>query len=59
LTGNSDLHFGNLGVIADTPEALARGQFTLAPIYDMLPMRFAPNAHDDFGYANFTPVLSV
>ncbi len=58
LIGNSDMHFGNLGVIAKTPELLARGQFELAPVYDMLPMRFAPNPYDDFGYTHFTPVLS-
>jgi HipA-like C-terminal domain len=59
LIGNPDMHFGNLGVIAETPEQLARGQFTLAPVYDMLPMRFAPNAHDDFGYTDFTPAVSA
>jgi HipA-like C-terminal domain len=59
LIGNTDMHFGNLGVIAKTPQQLARGQFDLAPVYDMLPMRFAPNAHDDFGYTDFTPTLSA
>lgn len=59
LIGNTDMHFGNLSVIADTPQQLARGQFTLAPVYDMLPMRFAPNAHDDFGYTDFTPTASA
>ncbi len=53
------MHFGNLGVIADSPRSLARGQFTLAPVYDMLPMRFAPGAHDEFGYTAFTPNLSA
>jgi hypothetical protein len=59
LIGNTDMHFGNLGVIAETPQQLARGQFTLAPIYDMLPMRFVPSAHDDFGYTDFTPTVSA
>lgn len=54
LIGNTDMHFGNLGVIAENPRALARGQFSLAPVYDMLPMRFAPGAHDDgLGYTGF------
>ena len=59
LIGNTDMHFGNLGVIADSPRSLARGQFTLAPVYDMLPMRFAPGAHDEFGYTAFVPNLSA
>jgi hypothetical protein len=60
LIGNSDMHFGNLGVIAETPLHLARGQFTLAPVYDMLPMRFAPGAHDgSFGYTPFAPQINA
>jgi hypothetical protein len=42
LIGNTDMHFGNLGLItqrADVP----RGRFTLAPVYDMLPMRWRPD----------------
>ncbi len=59
LIGNTDMHFGNLGVIAESPEALAKGRFTLAPCYDMLPMRFAPNAHSDLDYTPFATELSA
>jgi HipA-like C-terminal domain len=41
LIHNTDMHFGNLALLHDGP---ASKQFTLAPCYDMLPMRFAPNA---------------
>ena len=60
LIGNTDMHFGNLGVIAESPRALARGQFSLAPVYDMLPMRFAPGPHDDgLGYTGFAATLGA
>ncbi len=42
LIGNSDMHFGNLS-LAVQREDIARGRFTLAPLYDMLPMRWRPN----------------
>lgn len=42
LIGNSDMHFGNLGLWADDP---AGGRFALAPCYDMLPMAYKPDAH--------------
>jgi hypothetical protein len=42
LIGNSDTHSGNLGLFVEL-EALAKGRFTLAPVYDMLPMRWRPN----------------
>lgn len=45
LIGNTDMHFGNLALQVDGPEAVARGRFTLAPVYDMLPMRWRPDAH--------------
>ena len=41
LIHNTDMHFGNLALLHDGP---ASTQFQLAPIYDMLPMRFAPTA---------------
>lgn len=54
LIGNSDMHFGNLSLWADAP---ATERFILAPLYDMLPMRWRPDAfaglHD---YAAFEPV---
>ncbi|MEJ6002556.1 HipA domain-containing protein [Paucibacter soli] len=42
LIGNTDMHSGNLGLFV-RPEDMARGRFSLAPIYDMLPMRWRPN----------------
>lgn len=45
LIGNTDMHFGNLALQVDGPAAVARGSFTLAPVYDMLPMRWRPDAH--------------
>jgi hypothetical protein len=49
LIGNTDRHLGNLACI-DRYD----GQFTLAPIYDMLPMVFAP-AHDEIVPRVFVP----
>lgn len=37
LIGNTDRHFGNITLFDDYD-----GPFTLAPVYDMLPMLFAP-----------------
>lgn len=52
LTGNSDMHFGNLSLFAPDPAA---GRFTLAPVYDMLPMRYRPDMHrDELGYTPLT-----
>lgn len=56
LIGNSDMHFGNLSVFVASPEDLARGRFTLAPVYDMLPMRWRPDvASGELGMLPFTP----
>ena len=41
LIHNTDMHFGNCALLHEGPGA---AQFTLAPVYDMLPMRFAPDA---------------
>lgn len=41
LIGNSDMHSGNLGLQVEL-EDLAKGRFSLAPVYDMLPMRWRP-----------------
>lgn len=41
LTGNSDRHFGNLSFFVEDD-----GRFRLAPVYDMLPMLFAPVGTD-------------
>ena len=51
MIGNTDMHFGNLSLFA--PD-VAAARFSLAPAYDMLPMRFRPGTHrDELGY---TPV---
>lgn len=39
----SDMHSGNLGLVVQ-PGDLAKGRFSLAPVYDMLPMRWRPDA---------------
>jgi len=53
LIGNTDMHFGNLGLFVDD---VARGRFTLAPCYDMLPMAYRPDVHrDDIGPTSITP----
>jgi hypothetical protein len=38
---NTDMHFGNLSFLPDP-----NGQMTLAPVYDMLPMYYAPIGND-------------
>lgn len=56
LIGNTDMHSGNLGLFVDLA-GVKRGAFALAPIYDMLPMRWRPDPSrggvDD--YTPFTP----
>jgi hypothetical protein len=42
LIGNTDMHAGNLGLLVRL-EDLRAGRFSLAPVYDMLPMRWRPN----------------
>jgi len=42
LIGNSDMHSGNLSLFVDL-DGLATGRFSLAPVYDMLPMRWRPD----------------
>jgi hypothetical protein len=59
LIGNTDMHFGNLGVIVDSPNAISKGRMTLAPCYDMLPMRFAPGPHSDIEFTAFSNELSA
>ncbi len=49
LIANTDRHFGNLGFY-DRYD----GKFRLAPVYDMLPMLFAPE-HDQLFAREFTP----
>ncbi len=55
LIGNSDMHFGNLSLFV-APADAARGRFTLAPVYDMLPMRWRPDvATGALDWLPFTP----
>jgi hypothetical protein len=53
LIGNTDMHFGNLSLWADEP---AKARFALAPLYDMLPMRWRPDAFSGLqDYSPFEP----
>ncbi len=52
LIGNSDMHFGNLSLLVERAD-LARARFTLAPLYDMLPMRWRPDPSS--GSLDLTP----
>jgi hypothetical protein len=52
LIGNTDMHFGNLSFFA----SLGR-ELSLAPIYDMLPMIYAPAAGDELPHRPFEPAL--
>ena len=49
LIGNTDKHAGNLAFFDDYT-----GRFTLAPIYDMLPMLHAPD-HEEIVTREFDP----
>ena len=53
LTGNTDMHSGNLGLLVDRT-GLAKGRFRLAPVYDMLPMRWKPSPEMG-GAGDYTP----
>lgn len=54
LIGNTDMHFGNLSLWVDEP---ANGRFALAPLYDMLPMRWRTDAfHGLQDYSPFEPL---
>jgi hypothetical protein len=52
LIGNTDMHFGNLSFFF-SPGAL----LSLAPVYDMLPMLYAPLAGDELPDRAFEPPL--
>ncbi len=55
LIANTDMHFGNLSLRVARSD-LAAGRFTLAPVYDMLPMRWRPDAATGLAdYAAFEP----
>jgi len=54
LIGNTDMHFGNLSFFYSVGTPL-----TLAPIYDMLPMMYAPVAGDELPQRQYEPPLPV
>lgn len=43
LIGNNDMHFGNLSLVVERKD-VARGRFAIAPVYDMMPKRWRPDA---------------
>ena len=56
LIGNSDMLFGNLSLVVASPADAARGRFSLAPVCDMLPMRWRPDAQTGaLDWLTFTP----
>jgi len=58
LIGNTDMHSGNasLRVQGATLAEIAKGKFLLAPVYDMLPMRWKPDPMLGLlDYEPFTP----
>ena len=57
LIGNTDMHDGNLSFI---PVPAADGVvFTVAPIYDMLPMTYAPVRGVELPPRNYVPRLAL
>ena len=59
LIGNNDMHFGNLSLLVARPEDIAAGRFQLAPVYDMLPMRWRPDPQTgDTWLTPFEPELA-
>lgn len=52
LIGNTDMHSGNLALFVAAAD-VRRGRFELAPIYDMLPMRWRPDVQ--FGIQDYSP----
>ena len=54
LIGNTDMHFGNLSLFVDDLLRIDNPSFTLAPVYDMLPMMYRPSEFlGELGYAPF------
>lgn len=62
LIGNSDMHSGNAGLFVEgaSLQEMMKGSFTLAPVYDMLPMRWKPDAMVGLtAYEPFEPDYSM
>jgi HipA-like C-terminal domain len=56
LIGNTDMHYGNLSFYAEQA-GVAAGRVRLAPLYDMLPMRWRPDVHSgELGLTPFEPM---
>ncbi|RZI95501.1 MAG: type II toxin-antitoxin system HipA family toxinoxin YjjJ [Variovorax sp.] len=53
LIANTDMHMGNLSFRAEA------GRFALAPMYDMLPMRYAPLGGGEVPHRSFEPALPL
>jgi len=51
--GNTDRHLGNLAVLLDDGPP-----FRLAPVYDMLPMRFRPSAQGELPRVELAPAVA-
>ena len=54
LIGNTDMHFGNLSFFCSFGTPLS-----LAPVYDMLPMMYAPVAGEELPQRQYEPPLPV
>ena len=62
LIGNTDRHFGNITFFRDLLPDRSRENLRLAPVYDMLPMMFAPAAGGmvvDRPFVKPTPVAAT
>lgn len=67
LIGNSDMHSGNLSLFArgNTLLDISKGNFSLTPSYDMLPMRWKPDVsigiqdYDSFGVDDYISTKAV
>ncbi len=58
LIGNNDMHLGNLSFQFD-PEQGQGAALRLAPVYDMLPMLYAPLSGGEIPQRQFTPALPL
>jgi HipA-like C-terminal domain len=56
LIGNTDMHFGNLSLLVADMGQLDAPHFLLAPVYDMLPMRWRPDKFQ--GAPDYAPFSS-
>jgi hypothetical protein len=56
LIGNNDMHLGNLSFQLDT-KSHEKSTLCLAPVYDMLPMQYAPLSGGEVPPSQFMPAL--